>query len=220
MKKDRAARGAVRQFISYYRPHRGLFALDMACARMIAAIDLSVTVVSRYAMTSLLPGKQFGVFFAVMGALVLAYLLRGVFEYIVTYWGHTLGVRMEADMRRDLFTHLQKMSFSFFDRHRTGQLMSRMTNDLFEITELAHHGPEDLLISLATILGAFAVMLTISWPLALVLIVLVPVGVGFVLLLRRRMMSASRQLKEKTAGINAGLESRISGARVAKAFTN
>ncbi len=220
MKKDRAARGAVRQFISYYRPHRGLFALDMACALMIAAIDLSFPVVSRYAMTSLLPGKQFGVFFAVMGALVLAYLLRGVFEYIVTYWGHTLGVRMEADMRRDLFTHLQKMSFSFFDRHRTGQLMSRMTNDLFEITELAHHGPEDLLISLATILGAFAVMLTISWPLALVLIVLVPVGVAFVLLLRRRMMSASRQLKEKTAGINAGLESSISGARVAKAFTN
>ncbi|NLT96889.1 MAG: ABC transporter ATP-binding protein [Christensenellaceae bacterium] len=220
MKKDRAARGAGRQFISYYRPHRGLFALDMACALMIAAIDLSFPVVSRYAMTSLLPGKQFGVFFAVMGALVLAYLLRGVFEYIVTYWGHTQGVRMEADMRRDLFTHLQKMSFSFFDRHRTGQLMSRMTNDLFEITELAHHGPEDLLISLATILGAFAVMLTISWPLALVLIVLVPVGVAFVLLLRRRMMSASRQLKEKTAGINAGLESSISGARVAKAFTN
>ena len=220
MKKDRAARGAVRQFISYYRPHRGLFALDMACALMIAAIDLSFPVVSRYAMTSLLPGKQFGVFFAVMGALVLAYLLRGVFEYIVTYWGHTLGVRMEADMRRDLFTHLQKMSFSFFDRHRTGQLMSRMTNDLFEITELAHHGPEDLLISAVTILGAFAVMLTISWPLALVLIVLVPVGVGLVLLLRRRMMSASRQLKEKTAGINAGLESSISGARVAKAFTN
>jgi len=220
MKKDKVSRGAVRQFISYYRPHRGLFALDMACALMIAAVDLAFPVVSRYAMTSLLPGKQFGAFFAVMAALVLAYLLRGVFEYIVTYWGHTLGVRMEADMRRDLFTHLQKLSFSFFDRHRTGQLMSRMTNDLFEITELAHHGPEDLLISAVTILGAFAVMLTISWPLALVLIVLVPVGVGFVLLLRRRMMSASRQLKEKTAGINAGLESSISGARVAKAFTN
>ena len=220
MKKDKVSRGAVRQFISYYRPHRGLFALDMACALMIAAVDLAFPVVSRYAMTSLLPGKQFGAFFAVMAALVLAYLLRGVFEYIVTYWGHTLGVRMEADMRRDLFTHLQKLSFSFFDRHRTGQLISRMTNDLFEITELAHHGPEDLLISAVTILGAFAVMLTISWPLALVLIVLVPVGVGFVLLLRRRMMSASRQLKEKTAGINAGLESSISGARVAKAFTN
>ena len=220
MKKDKATRGAVRQFISYYRPHRGLFTLDMACALLIAAIDLAFPVVSRYAMTSLLPGKLYGAFFTLMAALVLAYLLRGVFEYIVTYWGHTLGVRMEADMRRDLFTHLQKLSFSFFDRHRTGQLMSRMTNDLFEITELAHHGPEDLLISLVTILGAFAVMLTISWPLALVLIVLVPVGVGFVLLLRRRMMSASRALKEKTAGINAGLESSISGARVAKAFTN
>ncbi len=220
MKKDIAARGPIRQFISYYRPHKRLFTLDMVCALLIAAVDLSFPIVSRYAMTSLLPGKLFGTFFVLMGALVLAYLLRGVFEYIVTYWGHTLGIRMEADMRRDLFTHMQRLSFRFYDKHRTGQLMSRVTNDLFEITELAHHGPEDLFISLITILGAFVVMLTISWPLALVLIVLVPVGVLFVLLLRRRMMSASRKLKERTAGINAGLESSISGARVAKAFTN
>jgi ATP-binding cassette subfamily B protein len=155
-----------------------------------------------------------------MGALVLAYVLRGVFDYIVAYWGHTLGVRMEADMRRDLFTHLQKLSFRFYDKHRTGQLMSRVTTDLFDITELAHHGPEDLFISLVTIIGAFIVMLTISWPLALVLIVLVPVGVAFMMLQRKRMMSASKKVKERTAGINAGLESSISGARVAKAFTN
>ncbi len=220
MKQDPSARGPLRQFISYYRPHRKLFALDMVCALLIAAVDLSFPIVSRYAMTNLLPGKLFGPFFMLMGALVAAYLLRGVFEYVVTYWGHTLGVRMEADMRRDLFTHMQRLSFRFYDKHRTGQLMSRVTNDLFEMTELAHHGPEDLFISLITILGAFAVMLTISWSLALVLIVLVPVGVLFVLLLRRRMMKASKKLKERTAGINAGLESSISGARVAKAFTN
>ena len=220
MKKDSVSRGPVRQFLSYYRPHRKLFALDMTCALLIAAVDLAFPIVSRYAMTDLLPGKLFSTFFVIMGAMVLAYLLRGVFEYIVTYWGHTLGIRMEADMRRDLFTHMQRLSFRFYDNHRTGQLMSRVTNDLFEITELAHHGPEDLFISLITIIGAFIVMLTISWPLAIVLIVLVPVGILFVLLLRRRMMSASRKLKERTAGINAGLESSISGARVAKAFTN
>lgn len=220
MKKDSTARGALRQFISYYRPHKKLFVLDMVCALLIAVIDLSFPIVSRYAMTQLLPGKLFGPFFLLMGALVLAYLLHAVFEYVVTYWGHTLGIRMEADMRRDLFTHMQRLSFRFYDKHRTGQLMSRVTNDLFEMTELAHHGPEDLFISLVTIIGAFLVMLTISWPLALVLIVLVPVGVLFVLLLRQRMMRASKKLKERTAGINAGLESSISGARVAKAFTN
>jgi ATP-binding cassette subfamily B protein len=220
MKEKPKNRGAVKAFISYYRPHRGLFTLDMVCAFLIAGIDLAFPLVTRYAMNRLLPGSAYTAFFIVMGALVLIYLLRAVLNYIVAYWGHTLGVRMEADMRRDLFTHLQTLSFRFFDQHRTGQLMSRVTTDLFDITELAHHGPEDLFISLITILGAFAVMLTISWPLALVLIVLLPVGVLFVLLLRRGMMKASKKLKDRTAGINAGLESSISGARVAKAFTN
>lgn len=220
MKKSPVTRSPLRQFFSYYRPHKKLFALDMICALLIAVIDLSFPIVSRYAMSELLPVKLFGHFFILMGTLVVAYLLRAVFEYIVTYWGHTLGVRMEADMRHDLFTHLQRLSFRFYDKHRTGQLMSRVTNDLFEITELAHHGPEDLFISLVTIIGAFVVMLSISWQLALVLIILVPIGVLFVMMLRRRMMKASKNLKERTAGINVGIESSISGARVAKAFTN
>jgi ATP-binding cassette subfamily B protein len=220
MEQAKKQRGAVRAFISYYRPHTGLFTLDMVCALLIAGIDLSFPLVARYAMNSLLPAQQYTGFFIVMGALVLAYALRTGLDYVVAYWGHTLGVRMEADMRRDLFTHLQTLSFRFFDRHRTGQLMSRVTTDLFDITELAHHGPEDLFISLITIIGAFIVMMTISPPLALVLIVLVPVGVLFMLLQRRRMMSASKHVKERMAGINAELESSISGARVAKAFTN
>ncbi len=213
-------RSSLRHFVSYYSRHRRLFVLDLSCALMIAAIDLIYPLITRYAMTTLLPDYLFGVFFAVMGALLAAYLLRALLMYIVTYWGHMLGVRMEADMRRDLFTHLQRLSFKFYDKNRTGWLMSHVTNDLFEITELAHHGPEDLLISFITIVGAFVVMLGINAKLALVLILILPIGIGFALLQRKRMMAAAQRVKERTAGINAGLESSISGARVAKAFTN
>ena len=213
-------KSSLKHFVSYYRRHWRLFVLDLACALMIAAVDLAFPLASRYAMTTLLPADMYHTFFIIMGALVAAYLLKALFMYIVTYWGHTLGVRMEADMRHDLFTHLQKLSFRFYDKNRTGQLMSRVTTDLFDITELAHHGPEDLLISLFTIIGAFVVMLTINVKLAFVLIILVPVGILFTLAQRKRMMRASKHVKERTAGINAGLESSISGARVAKAFTN
>ena len=213
-------KSSIKHFVSYYRRHWRLFVLDLACALMIAAVDLVFPLASRYAMTTLLPADLYHTFFIIMGALVAAYFLKALFMYIVTYWGHTLGVRMEADMRHDLFTHLQKLSFRFYDKNRTGQLMSRVTTDLFDITELAHHGPEDLLISLITIIGAFVVMLTINVKLAFVLIILVPVGILFTLAQRKRMMRASKHVKERTAGINAGLESSISGARVAKAFTN
>lgn len=213
-------KNSVAHFASYYKRHLPLFVLDMSCALMIAAVDLAFPLVTRYAIGNLLPHKLYGTFFLIIGALVLAYMLRAVFTYIVTYWGHTLGVRMEADMRRDLFAHLQRLSFRFYDKNRTGKLMSRVTTDLFDITELAHHGPEDLFISLVTIIGAFVVMMGINLKLAMVLIVLVPVGIVFTLLQRRRMMRASHRVKERTAGINAGLESSISGARVAKAFAN
>lgn len=213
-------KSSLKHFASYYRRHWRLFVLDLACALLIAIIDLAFPLVSRYAMTTLLPADLYHTFFIIMGALVAAYLLKALFMYIVTYWGHTLGVRMEADMRHDLFTHLQRLSFRFYDKNRTGQLMSRVTTDLFDITELAHHGPEDLFISLITIIGAFVVMLSINVKLAFVLIVLVPLGILFTLSQRKRMMRASKRVKERTAGINAGLESSISGARVAKAFAN
>jgi len=213
-------KSSLRLFVSYYRPHLKLFILDLCCALLISIIDLAFPLITRYSMNNLLPNDLYSAFFLIIGSLVLVYILRSIFSYIVAYWGHTLGVRMEADMRRDLFTHMQKLSFRFYDKNRTGQLMSRVTNDLFDITELAHHGPEDLFISLVTIIGAFVIMLTINVTLALVIIVLVPIGILFTLMQRRRMMSASRKVKERTAGINAGLESSISGARVAKAFTN
>ena len=221
MTRDQMKRsGYLRIFASYYRPHWKLFALDMVCALCICLVDLAFPVISRYSMQELLPGRRFSAFFAVMAALLTAYVLKGVFYYIVTFWGHLLGVRMEADIRRDLFTHMQELSFSFYDKNRTGQLMSRVTGDLFEITELAHHGPEDLFISSVTILGAFCIMLTIQWQLALVLFAVIPVFLVFTALSRKRMMRASAQVKAKLAGINGEVESSLSGMRTAKAFAN
>ena len=155
-----------------------------------------------------------------MAALLAAYLLKAVFTYIVTYWGHLLGVRIEADIRSRLFAHMQDLSFSFYDKNRTGQLMSRVTGDLFEITELAHHGPEDLFISTVTLLGAFCLMLTIRWELALIVFAVVPLFLIFTIFQRRRMSEASLEVKKKLAGINGELESSISGMRTAKAFAN
>ena len=219
-KKDFKNRGYLRIFASYYRPHWKLFLLDMVCALCICIVDLLFPMVSRWSMQTLLPERLFTTFFAVMALLAGAYVLKGVFYFIVTYWGHLLGVRMEADIRGDLFSHMQDLSFSFYDKNRTGQLMSRVTGDLFEITELAHHGPEDLFISSVTILGAFCIMLTIRWQLALVVFAVIPIFIIFTALTRKKMMRASIEVKAKLAGINGEVESSISGMRTAKAFAN
>ena len=212
--------GYLRIFVSYYRPHLAIFLLDMVCALGICLVDLLFPMVSRHALNELLPRSLYGAFFALMTVLLLAYVLKGVFTFIVTYWGHLLGVRIEADIRSDLFSHMQDLSFSFYDKNRTGQLMSRVTGDLFEITELAHHGPEDLFISSITILGAFCVMLTIRWELALIVFAVIPLFILFTTLCRKRMMRASTEVKAKLAGINGEVESSISGMRTAKAFAN
>lgn len=148
----------LRIFLSYFAAHKRLFALDITCAVLMAAIDLSFPLVTRQALYDYLPGGKYRVFFTVMAVAAAFYVLRAGMNYIVCYLGHTFGIRVEADIRRDLFRHLQEMSFDFYDRNRTGQLMSRLTSDLFELTELAHHGPEDLLTSAVTIVGALAVM--------------------------------------------------------------
>lgn len=192
----------------------------MICALMIAAVDLAFPMISRAAMQNLLPGNAYAAFFGLMAAVVAAYVLRAGFQYFVGYWGHILGVNMEADMRRDLFRHLQRQPFSFYDKHRTGHLMSRVVNDLFEVVELAHHGPEDLFISVVTLVGAFILLLGVQWKLALIVFALVPLIVLFTARRRRKMSDASRRVKERTAGINADIESSISGARTAKAFAN
>ena len=218
--KDYQTRSPLRIFLSYFKPHRRLFALDMTCAFLIALIDLAFPLVSRQAMYTWLPEKQFRVFFIVMAAVVAAYMLRSGLYFVVAYWGHTFGIRVEADIRRDLYHHMQELGFDFYDRNRTGQLMSRLTSDLFELTELAHHGPEDLFISVVTIFGALAVMFAVRWELALVLLVLLPVLLWTAMRRRRQMSDASRAAKQKTGTINAAIESGLSGVRTTKAFAN
>ena len=218
--KDYQTRGPLRIFLSYFKPHRRLFALDMTCAFLIALIDLAFPLVSRQALYTWLPEKQFRVFFLVMAAVVVAYVLRSGLYFVVAYWGHTFGIRVEADIRRDLYHHMQELGFDFYDRNRTGQLMSRLTSDLFELTELAHHGPEDLFISVVTIFGALAVMFAVRWELALVLLVLLPVLLWTAMRRRRQMSDASRAAKQKTGTINAAIESGLSGVRTTKAFAN
>ena len=220
MAEGKFKKGSLSIFISYYKPHLALFLLDMACALGIALVDLAFPAISREALNRLLPEKLYGAFFAVMAALLLAYALRAGMHFVVTYWGHMMGVRIEADIRRDLFRHMQDLSFSFYDRNRTGQLMSRVTNDLFEITELAHHGPEDLFISAVTLAGAFCLMVSIQWKLALIVFAIVPIFVVFTIIQRRRMVAASVRVKQNMAGINGQLESAISGMHTAKAFAN
>jgi len=207
-------------FASYYKPHMKLFLLDMFCALGVCLVDLLFPMASRHALNELLPQGLFSAFFALMAVLVAAYLCKTLFTFIVTYWGHLLGARIETDIRRDLFEHMQTLSFSFFDKNRTGQLMSRVTGDLFEITELAHHGPEDLFISTVTLVGAFCVMLTIRWQLALIVFAVVPIFFVFTIFQRQRMSRASGEVKAKLAVINGEVESSISGIRTAQAFAN
>ncbi|MBM6948269.1 ABC transporter ATP-binding protein [Mordavella massiliensis] len=209
-----------RTLISYFKPHMGIFILDMCCAVFVAAVDLAFPLVSRHAMYEMLPDKLYGAFFTVMGIVAVSYVLRSVCNYVMTYWGHTFGVRVEADIRRDLFRHLQELDFEFYDANRTGKLMNRLTGDLFEITELSHHGPEDLLISVLTIVGALGVMFSMEWRLALVVAVIIPIFLVVVMVCRRSMADASLQVKQKMASINADIESCISGIRTSKAFAN
>ena len=209
-----------RVFMSFFRPHMGLFVLDMACAMTASVIDLVFPYVSRISMTELLPNRLFETFFIVMGIMFLAYVLKGVMYYLITVLGHRMGVYIEADMRHAVFNHMQSLSFSFFDRNRTGVLMSRITSDLFEITELSHHGPEDIVISVLTIIGSMIVMFTIQWKLALVLAVTLPILIAFTLSRRVNMKRANIEVKRQTAEINASIESGISGIRTAKAFAN
>ena len=219
MKKDYTQK-PLSIFMRYIAGHKKLFALDMSCALLVSIIDLVFPYVSRTSMNRLLPGKLFTLFFMVMALMMAAYLVKAGLYYIITVLGHRMGVLIEADMRRDVFNHMQDLSCSFYDKNRTGVLMSRITSDLFEITELAHHGPENILICTLTIVGALAVMFTIEWRLALTLAVVLPLCLWFTLSQRVRMKEANIEVKKKTADIYAAIESSISGIRTAKAFAN
>ena len=218
--QDFQQKSALQIFLSYFRPHRKLFIMDLACALMISMIDLAFPAVSRWCMYELLPQSAYKTFFAVMAVVFAAFLLRALLTYVICYWGHTFGILVEADIRHDLFRHMQELSFNYYDKNRTGQLMSRLTADLFDITELAHHGPEDIFISGVTIVGSLLIMFTIQWRLALVITCIVPVFFAVVWSCRRSMSAASAAVKQKTAVINSDIESGLSGIRTAKAFAN
>ena len=219
MKKDFGAH-PLKIFISYIAGQKRLFMIDMLCATTVSVIDLVFPYVSRMSMNNLLPNNMYSAFFAVMAILIAAYILKAGLYYLITVLGHRMGVLVEADMRKDVFEHMQALSCSYYDKNRTGVLMSHITSDLFDVTELAHHGPENLLICSLTIVGALAVMFTLEWRLALVLCVLLPVCFAFTLSQRVKMKNANVEVKRKTAQIYAAIESSISGIRTAKAFAN
>jgi len=210
----------VKRFASYYKPHIRLFTIDMACAFIIAGIDLAFPMLSKIGLSEYLPKSNFRGFFIIIIVMLTMFLARGVFQYILDYWGHILGVRMEYDMRKELFNHLQKLSFKFYDKTRTGHIMSRMVNDLNEMTELAHHGPEDIFLSAIMLLGAFGAMLYMNWKLTLAIYIFIPFLIIFTIKQRGKMSAGFKSVKVRMADVNADLESSISGIRVSKSFTN
>jgi ATP-binding cassette subfamily B protein len=227
MEKQHALRESsnLKRFATYYKPHMGLFILDMVCALLIAGIDLAFPMLTRQAINGFLPSidngtGEFRPYLVFIIALVGLYVIRTGLQFIVDFYGHMLGIRMEYDMRKELFGHLQKLSFKFYDKTRTGHIMSRMMNDLNEMTELAHHGPEDLFLSTIMLAGSFVLLLFIEWRLALSVYIFVPLLIWFAIKRRGKMSASFKEVKQKIAGVNADLESSISGIRVSKAFAN
>ncbi len=210
----------LKKFISYYKPHKFMFAADMFASLLISLIGMIYPIVTRRMLNDLIPNKNFrGVVAA--GLLVLGlYVLRLLLRYFVQYYGHMVGTAMQAQMRRDMFAHLQKLPFSFFDDHETGKIMTRLTSDLFDISELAHHGPENLIISSVMVVGSFAYLCTINVWLTLIIFTCVPILLAVSMRLRRRMRDAFTDRRRSNAVINAAIESSVSGIRVTKAYTN
>jgi ATP-binding cassette subfamily B protein len=212
---------SLKRFFPYYKPYKGLFIADMICALAIAAIELTYPALTRNILRDVIPQGNMGRLFAMLGFMLVLYIIMAGLTWFVNYWGHIVGVRMEADMRRDLFSHMQTLPFKFYDNNITGVLMSRVVNDLNEIAELAHHGPEDLFLSLVMMIGSFIVLVGIEWHLAVVIFcVMVPFILWYSITRRTALSRTFRKLREKIGEINAILENSLSGIRVARAFTN
>ena len=210
----------LKRFISYYRPHKLIFTLDMLASLLVALVGIVYPIITREMLNELIPNKQYRmIVFAGIGLLLL-YVVRMLLNFFIQYYGHVMGVRMQAQMRSDMFRHLEKLPYSFYDNHETGKIMSRMTSDLMDISELAHHGPENLLISSISVILSFAYLCTINVYLTLIIFACVPFLILIAVILRKRMRDAFMESRVSTAQINASLESSISGIRVTKAFTN
>ena len=210
----------LKRFIRYYRPHKTIFILDMLAALLVALVGIVYPIITREMLNELIPNKQYRqIVFAGVGLLIL-YLVRMGLNFFIQYYGHVMGVRMQAEMRSDMFRHLEKLPYTFYDNHETGKIMSRMTSDLMDVSELAHHGPENLLISSISVIISFIYLCTINVWLTLIIFACVPFLILIAMFLRKRMRDAFMESRVSTAQINASLESSISGIRVTKAFTN
>lgn len=210
----------LKKFLAYYKPHKKMITLDMGASMLISLVGLIYPIVTRRMLGTLIPDRDYrGILIA--GGIVLAlYLCRYFLQYFVQYYGHMIGVQMQAQMRRELFSHLERMPFSFFDSHETGRIMSRLTSDLFDISELAHHGPENVLIGSVMLIGSFLYLATIDFALTLIVFCSLPVLLAVAIRARREMHDAFAERRVTTAQINAAVESSVTGVRVTKAFTN
>lgn len=210
----------LRRFFAYYKPYKKLFLLDFCCAVLLAFLELCFPLAVSYVINTLLPAQDWGLILTACAVLLIVYVVNTILSFVVTYWGHMLGINIETDMRKKLFDHVQKLSFRFFDNTKTGHLISRLTNDLFEIGEVAHHGPEDMFIALMTLLGAFGIMAYINLELAVLTFVIIPIIIWLVLYFNGRMTKAVERLLSDMADFNARVEDTVGGIRVVQAFSN
>lgn len=210
----------IKRFISYYKPHKKLFFIDMICAFLVAAMDLVFPLITNILLKDAIPNKNLRVIIIFTVVLALLYVIKLIANYVVDYWGHVMGVRLQYDMRKEVFSHLQSLPFSYFDDNKTGSIMSRIVNDLMEISELAHHGPEDIFISLIMLMGSFVLLCVINVKLTLIIFAFIPIILIFCINKRVKMSEAFDDVRKKIAVVNTKLENSISGIRVAKSFTN
>ncbi|WP_027634536.1 ABC transporter ATP-binding protein [Clostridium hydrogeniformans] len=209
----------IKTFAKYYKPYKKLFTLDLIAAFLVSACDLIYPMMTRVIVDDV-QGRNLRTLYVFGGTLIVIYIIKAGLNYFLQYWGHVVGVRMQADMRRDLFKHLQVLPNKYFDNNKTGVIMSRIINDLMEVSELAHHGPEDLFISLVMLIGSFIILCTINVPLTIIVFAFIPVLLWFTSIKRLKMKKAFMETRVKTGEVNAALENSISGVRVTKAFTN
>lgn len=209
----------VKRFVSYYKPHRKLFAIDMACAFIVAVCDLFYPIIAGNIIDDYVPNQDLRLLLIWSGVLLGIYLVKAVLNYVIQYWGHIVGVRIQGDMRRDMFRHMQKLPFAFFDENKTGTLLSRMVNDLQDVSELAHHGPEDLFLSLIMLVGSFIILAGTDLLLTVIIFAFLPVMVFVASKLRKGMQEAFRATRVEVGEVNANVETAIAGMRVSRSYT-
>ena len=210
----------IRQFFAYYRPYMGLFYLDFTCAVVVGLLELGFPLAVNQFIDQLLPSKNWPMILLAAAGLLAIYALNTALQYVVTYWGHMLGINIETDMRRKLFDHIQKLSFRFFDNQKTGHLIARVTSDLHMIGEVAHHGPEDVFIAIMTLIGAFGLMAWINWELTVLTFLVVPLVGWVAVYFNQKMTNTYSEMFDNLGQFNARVEDTVGGIRVVQAFAN